>query len=81
MAEFFEQVTEFFGKIGQFFSFIKQIITTFIGIFDYAKQLFNDLFGLVGELLKINPFIFSLFYLIFTAILVIIIISIWEAIT
>lgn len=81
MAEFFEKVTEFFGKIGQFFSFIKQIIGVLGGILEYGGRLLGDLFEIISELASVNPFLMSILFLVGAAIIVIIIIAVWEAIT
>ena len=81
MAEFFEKVTEFFGKIGQFFSFIKQIIGVLGGILEYGVRLLGDLFGIISELVSANPLLLSILFLVGGAIVVIIIIAVWEAIT
>lgn len=80
MAEFFEQVTEFFGKIGQFFAFFKLVFQALTNVFNQAKILFGEIIGIIAGLLEMNPAFYTIFVIVITGILVIIIISVWEAI-
>ena len=80
MAEFFEQVTEFFGKIGQFFAFFKLVFQALTNVFNQAKILFDEIIGIITGLLAMNPAFMTIFGVVIAGIFVIIIISVWEAI-
>lgn len=81
MSEFFDSVTNFFAKIGQIIAAIKGFFDTVSNIFKTLQNVANGFFGLITSWVQSYPGVAMLVAVVATGITIIILLSIWEAIS
>lgn len=81
MSDFFDSVTNFFAKIGQIIAEIKGFFDTVSSVFQTLRGVVSELTDIVTSWVKAYPTISALLGVILMGITIIILLSIWEALS